>query len=872
MRAWLPRLGLYVAAALVVLAPLPLGGTPGLARIGLGLLVAGGLAVMLVARPGPVPPERRFAWLVAITVAYALVAVVPLPMEVVEVVSPRLAAEARASLAAPGGPDELHEVERAFFAAASVERSPAAWRPLSADPDGTRSGLLRLVIALSAFVLTLLAVRSSRDRLIVLMALGGSAFLQAVYGMADHFAGHSGPISRMKSVVIDLPTGTFVNPNHYAAFLSLGLFAFAALLATPFDSDRVVPPTREQQRHRFAKLSLFATGATIVLLALGWTASRGALASAAVGVATLALAALAWRRRVRLAPLIALGVVSAALIAGAVFLRPPERTIAEFGQLRPGLEGRLDVWSITLGVAGEFPWTGTGIGAHRYVEPIFRTPELGRQMIHAHSDYLEWIAETGVPGVVLLLAWLVALGGAIFALVRRSSDRATSAAMSAGLLALALHVVAEFPLQLPGIAVPAAVLAGALIAPLRWGPSARGGVDTRGRRAWVLVAFSLMVLALLLAGWSAGSRVPPNSRGDVLSALGIPLDAGRARAWTRSRIESSAALARRGELDAEDASARIADALATLRKAATRTPMRGELQLALFEAAQVTAGTLPADRIPASYPELAGHYLRRAEELAPSSRARKLALVRLWLDAGARSEAHRISRDLLRLDPWLATEVYEVLGGEELDLGDLLAATPNTADAAMRLGRYLMRRRDLPGAELVLRRAFSRASDDRSLGIALAEVISRRGRQADALRVLSELPPGEDEEQKRRRLYLEARLHAENGHVEKVDELARSLVAMGEPTLGIARLRANARYAAQRPAEAIDVLKNALEAREAAPSPRVRLGALLHLGRLLEREGRFAEALVEYRRARAIDPDHPAVTRFFDQLEERTTK
>jgi O-antigen ligase len=124
-------------------------------------------------------------------------------------------------------------------------------------------------------------------------------------------------------------------------------------------------------------------------------------------------------------------------------------------------EGRILIFRDTLGIVRDYPITGTGLGTFRYVFPQYRERSLWEApVLHPESDWLMFIAETGVPAGVLV-------GAGIFLLLRRS---------------WALREHPHWPLR-------AGLLCAALAA------FAHGMVDVPAHRValgwWILVLFAL---------------------------------------------------------------------------------------------------------------------------------------------------------------------------------------------------------------------------------------------------------------------------------------------------------------------------------------------------------------------------------------------
>jgi tetratricopeptide (TPR) repeat protein len=482
--------------------------------------------------------------------------------------------------------------------------------------------------------------------------------------------------------------------------------------------------------------------------------------------------------------------------------------------------------------------------------------------------------ELGAPGGAVLLALLALVVGGAWKLLRRRSDRAITAALTAGLAALAVHEIVEFSLQLAGVAVPAAVAVGTLLAPWTKRSTDRPRGVRRATGLWtILLAATVLGATLTGAGTLVAARHASPALDEPPRGVVLP---STLRSWGRARVSE---LLDRAVRDADEPrragpkpelAERLGPPLLALQRAARLAPLRPEPQLALWTATQAFVAAHPRrNELAPRVAPLLGHYLRRAEALAPSDRERRLVLARYWLTMGRRDEARRVVRELLEMAPERAADAYEVLGGEALDLNDLLAATPNEPDAAIRLSNYLWQRRDRVGAQLVLERALSRAPDSWSLRERLALRLVHRDREARALEVLAHRPQPEDPDVQLRIERLRARAFAAMGELNRLQRALDRLAALGASDAELALVRGRAAARQGEHEEAMEALREALAARRPSLRERQRLQALLILGRLLREQGDYPGALERYREARRIDPDHPAVVRFFDELADR---
>ena len=96
-----------------------------------------------------------------------------------------------------------------------------------------------------------------------------------------------------------------------------------------------------------------------------------------------------------------------ALVGLAVFIVPLRDRIVSSNTA--SFEERQVMWSNTDKSIPEFLTMGSGAGSFETLYPRFEDPETitPTYTSHAHNDYLEIALETGVPGILLLIAFLV---------------------------------------------------------------------------------------------------------------------------------------------------------------------------------------------------------------------------------------------------------------------------------------------------------------------------------------------------------------------------------------------------------------------------------------------------------------------------------
>jgi O-antigen ligase/tetratricopeptide (TPR) repeat protein len=259
---------------------------------------------------------------------------------------------------------------------------------------------------------------------------------------------------------------TFVNPNHQALFFALALFIALGLLLRPSGRG---PKGLASPPGPLASLParvLLVGGTFALALALVLTLSRGGIVSAAAGIlAILALAVSGRVRRPALLPVLGV-VVGVVAYAGWVGLESvSDRFQAVLRE--PTSDLRWRIWLGTLGVVADAPVTGIGLGAFQDGFSPYRPAvvPLDRVVDHAHNDFLQLLAETGILGLAISLWGLVAFTVFTVRRWRGRRDPFVRGLVLGGIgavVAAVAHSLVDFSLRMPGNAVALVVLAGLL--------------------------------------------------------------------------------------------------------------------------------------------------------------------------------------------------------------------------------------------------------------------------------------------------------------------------------------------------------------------------------------------------------------------------
>ena len=339
------------------------------------------------------------------------------------------------------------------------------WIAGSVDADATSR---KVLVDAAAAGTTLLVVwlADSRKRLTWLAAVLFAAGVgEALYGSFMVLSGIEWGFGGPKIAGRGWATGTFVNRNHLAGFLELTAALGIGMLVAQLGGARE-EGLRGHVRGAVRLLlgpKLLLRGLLIAMvIALVLSQSRmGNVAffasMAAVGVAALFL--IRPLPRMLLVLLVSILVVDLVVIGSwfgveRVAQRLSETTVeaSDVATQHSTDAERLYVTRATLAMAREKPLLGFGVGSFRAAFPSHKPVEVELFYDHAHNDWAELLATRGAIGALL---WTGALSMALFAAIasmRRRHDpwlRGLGFGAAMGLLALSIHALVDFNLQIP---------------------------------------------------------------------------------------------------------------------------------------------------------------------------------------------------------------------------------------------------------------------------------------------------------------------------------------------------------------------------------------------------------------------------------------
>ena len=426
-------------------------------------------------------------------------------------------------------------------------------------PTHTIRALLLFLTYAGTYVLVihLIRTRAQLERLLsTLLTLGG---LLAFVALLDYLAretwllrwGTPSPAGRV--------AGTFVNPDHFAAWLVMLVFlGIGYLLARRSPAEGTLslrsllrsPARREDAVRRYLPVLAVVTMAVTLV----FTLSRGAMVSG-LAAGLLLLVMLRALHRIRRS----LALVGALLVA----------TVAYAGWIgfQPFLErvwhadytGRWIQTVSSLPMLRSFPVLGVGLGAYHDIYLRYQPAVLDPAHVYynfAHNDVLQLALELGVvgAGLVVALVWRTSrdlvgahllgragcpVGGGEAEGARRNDPFSIGVGLGAlgGVLALLGHSLLDFAARIPANGILAATCLGIATVALHTRFSPTGERTLAGVRVWALGTGRLFPVIL-------GAAAALLSVVLTLWILRPPLIADRLAAATRSGVDRRTAIER----------------------------------------------------------------------------------------------------------------------------------------------------------------------------------------------------------------------------------------------------------------------------------------------------------------------------------------
>jgi len=435
----------YGLLALLLWSPLPAASVEEWSIFVIELAVAVMAAAYVLTDPKPalnphLPPVlKRVKPVAAALFGFLALQVVPLPSGLVRILSP--GSYGFRKLYAP-------EFVRMKF------------MTLSIVPSATiTTGLFLASLFILGFLVLRTVTRGRQIRTLLAVIVGSGAF-QALYGLFELTRDDPRILFYRKVFSPESVTGTFVNRNHFSGYLEMIVpLALCLAIARMNMMTFGIKGFREKLLLWTSKgilvNVLILAAAVSMSLAIVLSNSRSGLVVLGFTVFLLlgfSVAAFSrtgfrqpWVGKTVRATFLCVTILAVSVGVGS--------TIRRFALDDLLHEDRPQYWSSTVEIIGDFPLFGTGLGTFASAYGAYeKTSSSDMQLVHAHNDFLEYAAELGLVGSVLLVGGVLYLAVSAYLVWRQRRNAQARALALGGIVSLAgigLHAVTDFNLHIP---------------------------------------------------------------------------------------------------------------------------------------------------------------------------------------------------------------------------------------------------------------------------------------------------------------------------------------------------------------------------------------------------------------------------------------
>jgi O-antigen ligase len=277
------------------------------------------------------------------------------------------------------------------------------WTSLSYVPLNSFSGWLWWIFLAGFALLLKRMLRNAHTYALLFRILFFVAGLEALYGLLQVlipsmgvFGINSGPEAR----------GTFLNRDHYAAFLGMLwplLMARLLTLDTGRSSEHFFSSEKDDRRQARQKQFFLALILGLVLLSLFFSQSRAGILCSLVVLTVFVVfwpGAKRWIVFLVAVSWILMVIYGSFIGFGAILER--------FETLENDAGTRLQIWRDSCLLIRDHPLAGAGLGSYQPVIFLYQQKDTDELQIgDAHNDYLQLAAEMGLPfgAAIALLIW-----------------------------------------------------------------------------------------------------------------------------------------------------------------------------------------------------------------------------------------------------------------------------------------------------------------------------------------------------------------------------------------------------------------------------------------------------------------------------------
>ena len=341
------------------------------------------------------PHNGLFFWGLGLWL-YFVIQILPLPLAIVQLISPRSVDFAQLALSVTQTPE------------LSVDQP--AWLSLSLYNYPVRLAIVQYTVYLF-FFFGFSHVLSTKNRIeTAIWAILILGVLESLYGLSQVFSktGYILWFSKVHFYSVKDVTGTYINKNHFAGLMEMCLIlalSYIAALSKKHTSrykknslkKRLVMMVSFEQQ--VSKRMVLTYLSVIMGIGLIFSSSRAGIISLGVGILFTTLLYF-FRKKYRKTSFLFL-IISLIFAIYAMYIGM-DYPISKFQNMSNSMEVRQRMTYQTFQMAKDYIWTCIGLGNFEYGYPAYQAKEdSGISIIHAHNDWIQYFAESGLIGFIL---------------------------------------------------------------------------------------------------------------------------------------------------------------------------------------------------------------------------------------------------------------------------------------------------------------------------------------------------------------------------------------------------------------------------------------------------------------------------------------
>ena len=315
---------------------------------------------------------------------------------------------------------------------------------ISLNPYATKEKFVLYLSYMAFFVVSSNYVRRSKQLKRYFWIIFIIALLESFIGISQYIAGG----------MQNAATGTYVNPNHFGGLLIMVIpVSLCYVLYLGHAKMGIGSLVQIVLNSKFSNQLLIFLATCLMGIALIMSQSRGAIFSSVASICLL-YTLYSWRKKTRFG-LFFIGSFVTVIIIYSIWIGI-DPVIEKFSETSAELPSRTSIWKDTLVMIKDFPVLGTGLGTYSLSFTLYKDQAFWPKVIqHAHNDYLQFIAETGLIGFALIIWGMIAFYRQVLGQVLTFNIKADPfryyilIGSISGISGLLIHSFTDFNLQIP---------------------------------------------------------------------------------------------------------------------------------------------------------------------------------------------------------------------------------------------------------------------------------------------------------------------------------------------------------------------------------------------------------------------------------------